>query len=418
MTPSRVSWPLRLARLCLGLLGLLVAELGVRAWVAAGWGPAGGPAAALRDAAAEIAARAPELEEDAPVGGGRGRQVLHPFFGWGGERLDERIARDAESFRGDDGGRLDLVLTGGSVAVYFEWDYSEDLIERVNADPRFAGREVRILNLASGSLKQPQQLLRLAVVLNAGWRPEAVINLDGFNELALSTQNVVAGVEPFYPSFVQWGPLLGEAATGPEYLQGACEVLRERARAEALASRFERWGLGRSALVSQLAWTRMRSIRARHLAAQARFVAGLSSRAARVPGARGFAAEGDPLLDACAEVWAESSRSMHALCAARSIPYLHVLQPTLHDAGSKPLSDKERELDRSYGIQGRAVREGYPRLRAAGAVLRAEGIRFVDASRVFSDERSTLYRDSCHFSVAGNRLLGELVTSELLATLP
>jgi len=418
MNSSRASWSPRCARLGLVLLGLLLAELGVRVWLAAGGGPPGGPAAALRGAAAEVADHAPDLPVEADAEDGPGYMALHPFCGWGGKGFDERIARHAESFLEDDGGRLDLVIAGGSVAVFFVQNGSEDLIELLQADPRFAGREVRILNLASGALKQPQHLMRLALALNAGWRPEAVINLDGFNELVLSVQNVVEGVEPSYPSLPQWAPLMGQVASGPEFRQGIFEVMRERVRAAALASRFEGWGLEHSALAAQLAWLRMRSIRAAHVAAQGRFVAALASGETALPDARGFAPEDDELLDECARVWAESSRSMRALCAARSITYLHVLQPTLHDASSKPLTPEEIATGTAPAAWVHAVREGYPRLRAAGAGLRAEGLDFLDGSRAFAEEETTLYRDSCHFSAAGNRILAVLIARELLAELP
>jgi hypothetical protein len=64
------------------------------------------------------------------------------------------------------------------------------------------------------------------------------------------------------------------------------------------------------------------------------------------------------------------------------------------------------------------VRLGYPKLRAAGAELAAQGVPFLDASHVFADVQDTLYYDACHFDKRGNGLLAELLAPALLAALP
>ena len=50
------------------------------------------------------------------------------------------------------------------------------------------GRNVRVLNFASGGYKQPQQLLVLSYFLSLGQTFDAIINIDGFNELLTDGQ--------------------------------------------------------------------------------------------------------------------------------------------------------------------------------------------------------------------------------------
>jgi lysophospholipase L1-like esterase len=112
--------------------------------------------------------------------------------------------------------------------------------------------------------------------------------------------------------------------------------------------------------------------------------------------------------------WVQGSITMRGLCAARGIPYLHVLQPTLHDRGSKPLTEKEiaNSTADPYWIEG--VEHVYPKLRAAGDRLAERGIDYVDATRAFTGEIQDLYYDPCHFVEAGNVVLADRIADTLV----
>ena len=49
-------------------------------------------------------------------------------------------------------------------------------------------------------------------------------------------------------------------------------------------------------------------------------------------------------------------------------------------------------------------------LRAAGAVLAADGVDFVDLTQLFATSSQTLYYDRCHVNRAGNRILARELT--------
>jgi hypothetical protein len=127
---------------------------------------------------------------------------------------------------------------------------------------------------------------------------------------------------------------------------------------------------------------------------------------------------GDTAAQRIVGAWSESSLSIHAMCAARGIRYLHVLQPTLHDVGSKVLTPEEVESGKASEVWVRAVHDGYPLLRESGARLAARGIAFVDLSGIFRDLAEPTYYDMCHFRGRGAELFAERTVRELLALLP
>jgi hypothetical protein len=122
-----------------------------------------------------------------------------------------------------------------------------------------------------------------------------------------------------------------------------------------------------------------------------------------------FESADESAIELSARVWAQSSLDMHAICRRRGVRYLHVLQPTLHDEGSKPVTDEERAKGAEPADWALGAKLGYPKLRAHAAELAAAGVEFLDASRAFAEVTTSLYYDVCHFAPEGNRKLAELV---------
>jgi lysophospholipase L1-like esterase len=103
------------------------------------------------------------------------------------------------------------------------------------------------------------------------------------------------------------------------------------------------------------------------------------------------------------------ARSRLRFFARAAVVTALVLGATLHDTGSKPLTPKEIRDGGVIGGWSTAVHLGYPRLRAAGAHLSADGVPFLDASKLFAARAEELYYDGCHFNGDGHRLLAEAI---------
>jgi len=349
--------------------------------------------------------------------------TYHPFIGFGPLHKLKRISQRALIFKTkDDPKRFDILVLGGSVAGRTANVTNRTLlIGRLKEDPRFSGLDINILPDAGGGYKQPQQVIGLAYLLSAGYKPDAVINIDGFNEVALGLYNAWNEVFPLYPSFSHWGRLVGNRWESPEMLDALLTIRKCQEQARWLTDWALNYRLYFSGILGHLVLGRFEKIGRNYATANWKFESGLTNsgdnpmdRAIKGPP---FIQSDQPVMDSIAGAWIEASVSMKAMCDARSIPFVHVLQPTLHDEGAKPVTEEERRKGTAHQSWIRGVQLGYPMLRAAGPVLKARGIPFYDCSMIFKDLNETIYFDACHFRGKGNEIFATAVAEALLDVL-
>jgi len=408
-----IAWP----------AALLLADLGVR--FATGYD---GEATRTRmlEIVEAVTTGVPDPARDGEVGEMEvGDLALHPYTGFGPRGM--LLTQNAELKRSSEDspeGEYRILVLGGSVAAGFCNNQKSPGIanvrERLMSDPRFEGRTIRFIPAAFGSFKQPQQLNLANFLLASGVRPHAILNLDGFNEVALARENSAAGMHPAYPSYSRWIHLTSEWGTDSNKI---IEALSEIAEARTACIQFAElaldWGVQHSSLLGPAALKELEERRMRHGLASRSYVRMITNRPGlgRLMGPS-FEEDSDTVLRTAVQMWSESSRSLHASCEERGIFYLNVLQPTLHDTGAKIVTDKERERGKAVPEWIEAVRVGYPLLREEGERLREDGVHFFDASRAFADVDETLYFDACHFNRVGYIILGKLIGDAFLADLP
>ncbi|MCP3901088.1 MAG: hypothetical protein GY707_15395, partial [Desulfobacteraceae bacterium] len=140
--------------------------------------------------------------------------VLHPYLGFtttGNDRnkkcpdqgvCDQR-ARTYEDFPFTKSSEKNLIVAviGGSFAHGVSHGSSSGLLENeLKKIPRFSNKEIIVYHLSIGGYKQPQQLMKLNYFLSLGAEFDIVINVDGFNEIALpGVENLSKGVHPIFP---------------------------------------------------------------------------------------------------------------------------------------------------------------------------------------------------------------------------
>lgn len=343
------------------------------------------------------------------------KRALNPYYGYdmaGGFELIERYV-DMHA-REDRQALFTILFCGGSVPeifVGFRLGGAERLAELLTPLPQIAGRSVQICRLARAGYKQPQQLQKLAYFLSRGCTPDVVVNIDGLNEVRAGTRNLLFGVHPTWPSSGHWMHLSAGPTGSPESLDAFFEAgVAKQTFLDDARSILDR-GLYRSAILGLWSERRLDREFDAWLSLQEAYVAALAAdRAPREVTPEDEAAA----LEICVENWSESSRLMHALCRDRGIAYLHLLQPTLHDEGSKTISKEEWEA--GVGEEGLDpfIAAAYDRLREEGVRLVEDGVPFVDTSQIFADIEDQIYYDRTHFGKAGNRLLAERVALELV----
>jgi hypothetical protein len=351
--------------------------------------------------------------------------VLHPFLGYvrrpgaGGEHgvTDHGFLEKGDSGLAQGNGReITVAITGGSFAENHFTSLDADDFAYLAEIPGFRGARVRLISLAMRGYKQPQQLAAVAYLLALGEAIDVLINIDGFNEIALSREiwrhN---GIFPAYP--YHWAPLTRKQVS-PAFLRAVGEigVLRNLRARVAGAFRHLRYSV-----TAGVFWDALdRAIALEIAEAQATVESVGTGRGEALPyfraGPRGGPPEGE-FYRWASDLWFRSSLALHHLARAHGVAYFHFLQPNQYVPDSKVLT--EREL-RSARIEGSGfdqyVRAGYPHLRREGRRLQSEGVAFRDLTAVFEDEEGTIYIDRCcHVGERGNRIVAAEIAREIRA---
>lgn len=419
MSSKRVPSPWMKLGLLLGvsLLGLGLAEFANRTRLRMDGRPYS--EAATR---AELQQQSENLEQLQAAGPGKKEalRVLHPYTAFDLLPALRQSAKDVAYFATEEAQEtFDILILGGSVANGFGRDVSEDLVEHLQASAGYTGKPMRVLRYARPSFKQPQQLFSLLNLLSLGLAPDAVINLDGFNEVAVANHNRKFEAHPMQPSVGQWSPYVTDFLDRPEALEAMLDLRLLRRSIDAMAA---------DSLDSKFLWSsfvgarkleRVRAGRARQAELQAQLLRELSGKDQN-PTVQGPDWSGDlqATMEFCVRTWKEASLDMQEVCARRGIRYLHVLQPTLHAQGTRTPTARELQKGKANEHWMDAVRVGYPLLIEAGRELQAEGVAFLDATPVFKEVPDNIYVDACHFNVKGNRLLAEWVAARFLEAYP
>ncbi len=344
---------------------------------------------------------------------------IHPYFGWESHTKSNLIESGARSYREglyDDS--FEILVVGGSVSGLVGRKGANAIQRVIGEDPRFRGRKITILNHGRGSFKQPQQLMLVAYLLSLGYEPDAVVNIDGFNEVALGVDNVRMGAHHAHPHWPRWGHVASGRESDEARLDLLTEIVDLQDEIEATAERALSRGYSYSVVLGRRAMARVAALRVRWRELQGELVASLST--SKDDPARGPVKEKRPkgAVDDIVDVWVSASISLDAICRERGIVYLHALQPTLHDAGSKPLTPEEQKTGGLPKAWRAGVQAGYPRLRAAGPRLVGAGVAFLDGTDTFAELEAPTYYDGCHFRGVGMELFARSIGQALLDAMP
>jgi len=362
----------------------------------------------------------PQAGDDADLADEGVPTVLHPYAGYSPRTEQEAVSRHLRLFSSPDADeRFDVLILGGSVAGNFGRHGTPELERLLRESEGFDAPSVRFFNYGRGGYKQPQQVTLFNYLLAIGFRPDAVINLDGFNEVALSSYNHHVDAHPLHPSFPHWAAASNRTNDDPRAAELRDRIEDIQTRALALTHRADDLSLWSSAVLGSWTFGRLQKLRTGYRTASGEFQAYLAGEGAWPemlgPPFRGTRAEAVQLA---VDAWSRASLSLHAACRAQGIAYLHVLQPTLHDPGSKTWTAEEDDTSYAHEAWIEGVHLGYPLLREEGARLAERGVAFADLSRIFAEVEPTLYYDACHFRAPGHRLIAGQLAARLLTLLP
>ena len=313
---------------------------------------------------------------------------------------------------------------GGSVGVWFCQLGADALVARLKAHPTLKGRQVTALCLSHEGYKQPQQALVLAYFLSIGQPFDLVLNIDGFNEVALGRLNDRHGLDISMPSVMHIDPminLINQSTLTPDKLESLAQISRSKRQLNTLADRINSNRIASVNLVLERYFQRVSSRHVSELYAFARLPSIPSESSAVYVTPRTRERSDAELFDDIARNWANSSILMNDLLSARSVPYIHVLQPNQYHTQRRFAAEEARVAVNAQSPFKEGVERGYPVLirTSESGVWRKHGVRFLDATRIFDREPAAVYMDDCcHYTRRGNEMLAAYIANAILPSLP
>lgn len=312
-------------------------------------------------------------------------------------------------------------IFGGSVGAWFCQVGTPRLADALRRHPYFAGRDIVPVCLSHEGYKQPQQLLVLSYFLAIGQVFDLVVNIDGFNEVALGSVNVARGMDASMPSAMHMAPLIdlaSQQALTPEKLTLLAAITADRTRLDRLALTLNTTRLA-SVYVATERYRQFveRRYDATRVAYDRLPPAGLDASVIRVtPPVE--TRTGPALFADIAAAWMRASRLMHDSLRARGVPYVHVLQPNQYYTRRAFTADEARVALNPASPFKAGAEQGYPALvqAAMSDALRGVGLNVADATGLFDAELAPVYIDDCcHYTRRGYELLADLIAARAIA---
>jgi hypothetical protein len=311
-------------------------------------------------------------------------------------------------------------IFGGSVGVWFCQIGVSHLLEGLRQHAYFRARELVPLCFSHEGYKQPQQLLVLAYFLSIGQPLDLVVNIDGFNEVALSSLNDQQGLDISMPSVMHLDPLMNlinQATLTPEKLQSLAAISQYQERVNYLIARMQQTHLAAiNVMLERLYQSALNGYRL-ETSRFASLPSNASADSVIMPTPKVKTREAPVLFADIARNWAEASVMMQALLSARGSAYVHVLQPNQYFT-TRPFPPDEAKIARSDASPfKRGAETGYPVLIRAVESGALKAVNFASGVELFDGERSPVYIDDCcHYTLRGNQLLAAFIARQILGS--
>jgi len=362
---------------------------------------------------------------------------LHPFFGYvlkpgafTNEKLKLKVNKHGffslyeYPFVKTNKKQFIIGIFGGSVANNFTVDEyrNQILSKKLQIYPEFADREIVLLNFGNGGYKQPQQLLILNYFLALGQELDLVINIDGFNEVALSNLNNKAEVEIGMPSVQHILPLTGLANNNlpPEAMSSIVEINETKKQLKADINKLQTCQLAlchavTSLQVKQLVNNYQQAVVKYDSQVKQSKLDTANSSIVYIPKADSVV-EDAAAFDKMASMWYKSSIAMNQILSSRKIKYFHFIQPNQYYPTKRAFTAREKEIaidNKSPYIEG--VKKGYPILLSKVDDLQKAGVTVFNAVNILDNTKETVYKDSCcHYNSVGEEVLANYVSSSII----
>ena len=319
-------------------------------------------------------------------------------------------------------------VLGGSVASnYSIYEVQNKILEKkLQQLPQFKGKELIIISLATGGYKQPQQLITLNYLLSLGQKFDLVINIDGFNEVALANINNQNGLDFVMPSSSHVQALTGLAnnSLSTPALKTLLRIKDNKPKIKDALETLKDCTLAScNAVVSLYVEDLVKNYR-RDVARFERYRQKPTEDDNTAESVIYFYMQDPILTDAelfpkIANHWAKSSILIHEILKENNIPYFHILQPNQYYPTKRVFSEAEKKVAFSQDSPYQdAVKKGYPFLLKEVNELKANQINFFNGVSILDDTKELAYIDNCcHYQKIGENILSNFVADSVVNVL-
>jgi len=363
---------------------------------------------------------------------------LHPFFGYvqkqgsfTNKKFNLKVNRNGfftqqqeYPFTKTSKNQFIVGIFGGSVAnnLAVEEYKSNILSKKLKSYSEFANQEIVVLNFANGGYKQPQQLLILNYFLALGQEFDLVVNIDGFNEVALSNLNNKSQLDLGMPSVQHIQPLtdLANDNLSEEAMTSIVKISENKKQLRTTIDKLQNCQL---ALCNAVTSIQVRLLLKNYQQAIIKYDQQVkNSKTDPKNSGTVYIPKADTVLDDASafskivSMWYESSVMMNQILSTRNIKYLHFVQPNQYYLTQRVFTEKEKQFvlvkDSPY-IEG--VTKGYPLLLSKVDDLQKAGVNVFSGVNILDNIKETVYKDSCcHYNLVGQEVFAKYVSSSIV----
>src|SRR4028119_2230577 len=315
---------------------------------------------------------------------------------------------------------------GGSVASdYAIFQVQNQILPKyLKQLPGLKDKEFVILSFATGGYKQPQQLLILNYFLALGQELDMVVNIDGFNEVALSNLNNKSKVDLGMPSIQHILALtsLANNSLSTKAMKATIRIKENKARINQSLESLQHCYL---AACDALTSVYIQNLVNNYKTDVIKFEEERTKQQKKDGGSVIYINTNKSVLqdslafEEMAENWAKSSIFMHKVLSASNVPYFHVLQPNQYHQTKRVFGEAEKQIAFNKETPyAKSVQIGYPAIFKKIPNLEKNNINILNAVNIFDQTKDAVYVDSCcHYNQAGEVIFSDYVGSSILEVL-
>ena len=329
----------------------------------------------------------------------------HPFFGFGirdnynySKKFNNEplFVNDINKINLDD--KIKILILGGSVATHLslnnsddKYNYNNKLINHKDIFEKtinsyFSTDKFIVINAAIGGGKQPQQLFKLYYLDLINFKFDIIINLDGFNELALPlSENYQINDHLIYPR--NFSRLVSTFNSNFDCVND----INKRTKRFLLFPILELYDLYK--------------IRNCHFSLEGEN----KNTGTRFSNMTNFKKRDlEKSFEHVKEVWENSSEKINDFSKLKNIFYIHVIQPNQYLKDSKKLTNKEIEL-LNYSKYGDIISKFYYSFNFENLKIKNK----LDLKYIFKYNNNEIYRDyCCHLNNYGMHLISKEIVKK------